>query len=171
MKQFIAIINGPMGAGKTTVAEILKKKVPNTAFISVDKIKWFVSDFDRTSEQNQVAMEVVMAMSKVYLSNGLSIVYDQGLIKPGRFKQITDLAKGKDIKLFHFRLEAPKEILIERIKNRPKPLLASKKVPLERARTNIDKYFENQKDDGIIFNTTILSPEDVADNIRNIINK
>jgi uridine kinase len=45
-KPFLIIIDGPMGAGKSTVARLLQEKIGvKTALISLDVLKRIVSDY------------------------------------------------------------------------------------------------------------------------------
>jgi len=65
------------GAGKSTTARLLSKKLPRTAHIGMDIIKRFVSDFERGTRDNAIAREVTVAMVKKYLELRLSVVLDQ----------------------------------------------------------------------------------------------
>ena len=70
-KPFLIIIDGPIGSGKTTVSELLHKKLRKTALISLDKIKRLVSDYKPMHKYHQLASEVGKAMVKEYLKNEL----------------------------------------------------------------------------------------------------
>ena len=63
MRQFLALVTGPMGAGKTTTANLVHARLPGVALIGRDRIKWFVSHFDRTPEENRIAMAVLLLAS------------------------------------------------------------------------------------------------------------
>lgn len=63
---FLIIIDGPMGAGKTMVAEALFKKVKNVSIIKLDQIKRFYSDFDRNRDFGLgLASAIGVSMTKV----------------------------------------------------------------------------------------------------------
>lgn len=102
MKQFMVLLDGPMGAGKTTVANVLHKKLARTAVVSRDRIKWFVSDFARTREDNELADAVLFAMLKTYADHGLSIVIDHSFIQKGSMKPFVAFAKRKKLRLFSY---------------------------------------------------------------------
>jgi uridine kinase len=94
-KKFIIIIDGPMGSGKTTVATILHKKLKRTAHIGLDRIKWFISDFKRIPEDNEIIRSVVVAMTKEYLKQGISVIVEQGMRKE-RIETLKKIAMQND---------------------------------------------------------------------------
>ena len=59
MKKFIVILDGPMGSGKSTVGELLAKKLRRTALVNEDKIKWFISDFKRSKKDLWAKVEAI----------------------------------------------------------------------------------------------------------------
>lgn len=139
-KQKMIIIDGPMGAGKTTVATLLYKKFNNTAFLGLDRIKWFVSKFPRTNKSNKMTARVILCMCRCYLQHGLPVVIEQSFRKKSTMKSYVDLAKEKKIPLFIYELAAPKEILIDRVKHRPDMCPEKKKLPFWRRLQNINDY-------------------------------
>ena len=46
-KLFLILIDGPMGSGKTTISQILHSKLKRTAYIGLDRVKRFISDFKK----------------------------------------------------------------------------------------------------------------------------
>lgn len=117
MKQFLIIIDGPMGAGKTTVAKLLHEQIKNVAHIGLDRIKWLVSGFRRNKAQNQMTREIVLAMSKEYLKQGVSVIIEQGMKQEqiGIYKKI---AKAAKVNFFMYKLEASKDVLFKRVAQR-----------------------------------------------------
>ncbi len=162
MNKFLVIIDGPMGSGKTTIGKILHNKLKRTAVLSTDKIKFFLSDFERGERDNAISAAVLMQMCKEYIKHNINIVLPQGFWKKGYIDPYIALAKESNLRLFVYQLEAPREVLLERIKARPKPELATTPVPEERILKNINTWEENRYNLGKVFNTKELSSEEIA---------
>ena len=165
MKQFFAIIDGPMGGGKTTVAKLLRNKLSRTAIIGKDRIKWFVSDFDRAPKDVAMTDRVVRAMCKEYIKNGLNIILDEGFMEKRCVLPYIELAKDNEMRLFMYQIEAPRKILLARLSRRPKAEAAKTKVSQAKSLRNITRYFKNKNGGAIIFNSTVLTPRQIANRI------
>ncbi len=139
MKPYMIIIDGPMGSGKSTIAALLNKKLTRTAHLGIDRIKFFVSDFKRDYEDNHMTLLVLLRMIDEYLKNGINILIAQGLYKREHFEPYIKIAKKKNLKLFMYQLEAPKEVLLERILKRPKPAEARTLISKTRVMNNLKK--------------------------------
>jgi predicted kinase len=165
-KPFLAIITGPMGAGKTTIAKIVHEKMPGVALVGRDKIKWFVSHFNRTPEENRVAREVLMAMIREYLKQGVSVMTDEGLMQPGAIDPFIAVATESQVPFFVFQIEAPQEVLLERLAQRPVPAVAKEPMSQERILTNIENYFTNKyASPTAVFDSAQTTSEDIASQI------
>ena len=117
MKKFIVLIDGPMGAGKTTVAKLLHERVKNVAHIGLDRIKWLVSGFRRTKPQNNMTRAVVLSMAREYLKQGVNVVVEEGM-KRNQVTAYKRLAKAMRVKFLMYKLEASKEVLFKRVATR-----------------------------------------------------
>jgi predicted kinase len=142
-KKFIIIIDGPMGSGKTTVATILHKKLKRTAHIGLDRIKWFISDFKRIPEDNEIIRSVVVAMTKEYLKQGISVIVEQGMRKE-RIETLKKIAMQNDAHFLAYQLTASKSVLFERVHQRPH-LSNRPKVTKARIERNYKAYLKSHK--------------------------
>ncbi len=160
-KQFVIILEGPMGAGKTTIASILHPKLPRTALLSMDKIKWFLSDFERNNEDNGLISKVMLSMAKTFLEQGCNVLIEQGFWKKEYVEPYINLANEFRTDLHFYQLEAPIEVLRERAHVRPD---TPGKIPLtkERIENNLKTWKENRYDLGKVFDTTEFSSEEVV---------
>lgn len=165
MKNFLVIIDGPMGSGKTTVGKILHSKLKRTAVISSDKIKFFISDFERGERDNAITGFVLQQMCREYAKQGINIVLPQGFWKKEYVDPYIQIAKENNLKLFIYQLEAPRDVLVERIKNRPTPSTVKTPVPEERIKENLDTWETYRYESEKVFNSLELSPEQIADQI------
>ena len=156
------IIEGPMGAGKTTISDLLHPKLPRTAYLGMDKIKWFLSDFQRTNEDNGLVNRVMHGMAKTFLEEGCNLLIGQGFWKKEYVQPYVDLAEKMKVDLYFYHLEAPVDVLRERIKSRPD---TPNKPPLtdERIEKNLKTWKENKYELGKTFDTTKFSPEEVVE--------
>ncbi|TSC71160.1 MAG: Uncharacterized protein G01um101449_88 [Parcubacteria group bacterium Gr01-1014_49] len=162
MSKFLVIIDGPMGSGKTTIGNLLHSGLKRTAILSTDKIKFFLSDFERGERDNAISAAVLMQMCREYIKHGINIVLPQGFWKKEYLEPYIKLAEENNLKLFVYQLEAPKDVLLERLRNRPKPVLAKTPVPEEKILQNLKTWEENRYDLGKVFDTSKLSSEEIA---------
>jgi adenylate kinase family enzyme len=140
-KRKIILIDGPTGAGKTTTSDLLYKKLPKTAFLGRDRIKWFASDFSRLRKRDiMIADRVVEAMCKQYLDFGLSILIEQCFRRKNVVNPYLVLSRKRKIPLLAYELIAPKKILLHRIKHRPYMCAGKNNLPLWRIHKQIAAY-------------------------------
>jgi len=159
-----------MGSGKTTIGRLLHKKLKRTAILSTDAIKFFISDFKRGERDNAISAAVLMQMCKEYIKHDINILLPQGFWKKGYVQPYIKLAKENNLKLLICQLEAPRDILLERIALRPKPTLAKTPVPKSRVLRNLQTWEENRYEIGKKFDTSKLSPEKIVRLILNDLN-
>lgn len=156
------IIEGPVGSGKTTVGEILHKRLPRTAFVGLDRIKYFLSDFERNKEDNILSMNVVYSMMESYLKQGCNILFPQAIWKKKKLEPYFELARKFNTDVYLYQLEAPREVLLQRIKERRK-LLNLSEFTEGRAEINLTKWENNRYKLGRNLDTTKYSPDEITD--------
>lgn len=165
MKQFMIIIDGPMGSGKTTIGELIHQKLKRTALLSTDRIKWFISDFKRGPEDNALTAKVMMKMCEEYTKQGINLLIPQGFWKREYIEPYLILAKENNLELFFYQLEANTDDLLGRIDKRGKAVLAKTPVPKSRIKNNIKTWAENRYELGKVFDTSKLTAMQVANKI------
>jgi adenylate kinase family enzyme len=164
MRKFLIIIDGPMGSGKTTVAQMLHKKLKRTAHIGLDRIKWFISDFKRIPQDNEIVRSVVAAMMKEYLKHNISVIVEQGMRKE-RIEVLKRAAKKSGARYFAYQLDAPKPLLFKRIRERPK-LSDRPRVSRARIERNYRAYQESHKNPiATVLNAEKLSAKEITNHI------
>lgn len=165
MKTSFIIIDGPMGAGKTTVAALLHPKLRRTAMVANDRIKWFVSDYNRRRKDTDITRKVVLAMCEEYLRNGISILMPQSFVHDSSMALFTRLAKRMRCRLRLYRLAAPRSVLLERVTKRPRAAEARTHLPKSRILRNLRLHAKRHYEGAMILDTSILSPQQVANRI------
>jgi predicted kinase len=159
------LIDGPMGSGKTSVGKILHKKLPRTAMLGMDDIKWCVSDFKRDKEDNRMTSKVVQRMTEEYLKHKINILIPQAFWKKENIDQYIKLAEEAGVKVFIYQMTAPKEVLMERLSKREKPSQAPTPMTQEKIEANYQTWKDNQYGLGKVFDTSKMSSEEIASEI------
>lgn len=119
---YFIIIRGPLGCGKSTIAERLSKTI-NAEYVAVDRI---LDEHDLTKDKEAgyvsqksflKANEIVIPKAKKFLDKGIPVVFD------GNFywkSQIGDLINKLEYPHYVFTLKAPLEVCVERDSKRKK---------------------------------------------------
>lgn len=161
-KQYILIIDGPMGGGKTTIAEILKTKLHGTLFTGLDRVKWLVSEFSRSKDENAAVAHMVQAMSRAALEDGMNVCIEQGFMKSKYLTPYLDMAKEFNIDIHIFQIEAPRDVLMKRIKGRSTPFFAKEPLTTVKIEQNLDNYFDNKYRKAEVINSSGIAPQEIV---------
>jgi adenylate kinase family enzyme len=157
-KNFLLIISGSVGAGKTTTGRILKQHFTRTAVFDMDDIKWQISDFKR-GEDNAIVREGVFSLARNYCKHRINIIIPQTILleEPGKFKE---LAKEFGYTYIQVELYANDDVVMERVlekqKDSPNP------SPKERILRNIAWYKKTTDPEVELLDTSNLKIEDVV---------
>lgn len=165
-KLFLLLLDGMTGVGKTTTSELLSKQIPRVATIGLDKVKLFISDFERGDRDNDIAREIVISMTKIYFDNSISVIVDQP-IKTREIDIFENIARHYSLPIYKVQLFTSPEIAFERIMERMKSWV----VPTseEQVRKNIG-FFKSKKDiDFVQIDTTSKQSEEVTEQILTIL--
>ena len=160
--RFLLIIDGPMGGGKSTVADLLKTKLDSVLFTGIDRLKWSISGFDRSSEGNRLVARLVESLARTALTDGMSVCVEQGFMKAEYMFPFINLAKEIGVRLFVYQIEAPRDILIERLKPRKTPVDAKSPVSMEKIEKNLDNYFNNKYSQAKVIDSGKYSPDEIS---------
>lgn len=157
------LVDGMSGGGKTTTCNLLAQKLPRTAIVGFDKIKKFVSDFERGTRDNQIAREVTEVMVLKYLDLGLSVIVEHPFKNEEEISFYTNVARSRGIPCYKFQLYADPNIALQRVVTRTKENNGD--LPEERAKHNIS-LFESRSNLGFtVIDTTEIEPQKVAEHI------
>ncbi len=115
---FYVVLRGPLGVGKSTVAERLAKKI-GAERILIDRILddhglWYAGRLSEFLKANEFAVKG----ARKFLKKGTPVVLDGNLYWKS---QIEDLIHQLDYRHYVFTLKAPLSVCIDRDGRRPTP--------------------------------------------------
>ncbi|MCH7828471.1 ATP-binding protein [Patescibacteria group bacterium] len=157
------LLNGPIGSGKSTTANLLQSKLKRTAILSVEDIRQLISDFKHNREDHLLTWKIIHSMCDEYFKNGISVLLEQSYCSKDNVNQFLRLAKKHKCSIGFYHLQAPRSILLERIKQRKKDHKTSKAKII----SNIKKHEETTYPDAIVIDTSEMKPVEVAKLILN----
>lgn len=165
MKQFVVILRGASGSGKSTIAKKLRDFKNRVVWLKVDNFKDFFA------EDASLALEYVngasLATLEYLLDQDFSVVVDGIFQDIGPIKIAEEIAKGKSALFKVFQLECSLEILRERDKKRDGVKEGFRKQLSDATIENLYEIVNNNYYQGAIrINTEKKSFEDVVEIIK-----
>lgn len=159
----IILLDGPKGAGKTTVSHILVRRMHKTNALSLDEERRALSHQEKTrTELNNKAFEVLLEKAKRYVGADENVVIDCGLIEE-RMNHFENLAKQSGATLHRFFLNASYEILLDRVRGRDRE--KGKQTNEARFKEVFEIIHSKDLAGFQIIETEKMSPEAIADTI------
>jgi len=155
------VIHGPMGSGKTTLADLLHDEIADTAHFGVDHIKWLVSK--NAPSHTQVAKNMIPLMAEGYLKQGINVIVEQAFTAE-EIKSLELIAQQFNALFLVYSLDTDRETLnkriVERTQKREKP-----EVPIDHINKSYDEYKESLYKGGVSFDSGKVSIREMADKI------
>ena len=168
-KPFLLIIDGMTGAGKTTVAAQISTKIPRVAVIGMDKVKRFISDFERGERDNAIAREIIFEMTKIYFDHNISVIIDQSFKSDNELKLYEKLAYKYSFNIYKVQLFTAPQLAFKRVIDRQKDW--SDKMPKERIKRNISLFKNREKEGFLIIDTSKISSNEIVGKILKLLKK
>ena len=159
----IIFINGTISSGKTTIAKLLQKNIPNTAVVEIDALRSFVSEMS-LEESIPLNLENAVSVIKNFVSKDLNVVVPYPLSEKNYNYFIENLDKLKT-KMLVFTLNPNPDVLIK--SKRGRKLNSWEK---ERIQHHTKMGLTNPSFGQIIDNTN-QTPEETVKIILNSLNK
>lgn len=155
------LLNGAMGSGKSTIADLLKNKLKRTAIIEIEDVRHLVTG----SEDNLLAWDVIYSMCDQYLKSGVNILLKQTVASQEIVNKFLRLARKHKCSIYFYHLQAPKNELLKRIDKRKK----TKNVKKSLISSNLEKHKKISYTGATVINTSKISAADAANFIfRNL---
>ncbi len=170
---FLILVDGPMGSGKTTTTKLLSQKLPDAARIAFPDIKRLIPNYKENEKTLPVIREVMKVMIDKYLELDTSVIVEQ-IAKADGIEILKGIAARHGAKFFAYRLSAPKEVRMERVKERTRGMMEIPELPESKVLElksyfgpNDEFYIINPSNLVSIIDTQELGPEQVVDVIIN----
>jgi len=168
------IFNGPACGGKSTISKELWNELPKTALISLDDIKWLVSDCEKDNLQHiLLAHEIAYQMCETYIKNKKNIIIEKAFCEFKNIEKYIQIAKNNNINHYIFNIEAPLEELEARNQQRNKKIKQTKsnrkQMTKERLIRLFNKYEDNKFSVNKTFDTSTLSEKNIIKEIDELI--
>ena len=154
----IIILNGPRNSGKSTVARILQKKIPNTAHVEVDNLRDFVSWMDGERGAYSLSIENAVLITKNFVKHGLNVVFTY-LLDKSDYKNVMEMLEGVDTKIYVFTLNPDINVVLTNRGNRELSNEEQKRIQYHY------KIGINKPSFGQIIDNTKQTPKETADTI------
>jgi adenylate kinase family enzyme len=151
----VIFINGSINSGKTTVAKLLKQKIPGTAHIEVDDLRAFI-DWMPLEESIPINLDNTALLINSFSKREISSIVTYPL-NQDEFEYLTAKIKSKEV-IYFFTLNPDLEIALS---NRGRELT-------EREKQRIKHHYQikiNNPGFGIVINNTQQTPEETAEKI------
>ena len=74
MQNCIILLDGSKGAGKSTTASLLREKVSDNIFLSLDDIRHSIPNAMATAEYNQLAYDKLLLQAESSIKEGKNII-------------------------------------------------------------------------------------------------
>lgn len=155
----IYLIGGTMGVGKTTTCQVLKKKLPNCAFLDGDWC-WDMDPFQVNEETKAMVMENIIFMLNSFIRCSVyeNIVFCWVMHEQEIMDRILARLELKDCQVFLFSLvDSPKALKIRLQKDIDQGLRTEDVL-----RRSMDRLPLYEKLDTVKIDVSNISPEETA---------
>lgn len=155
----IYLIGGTMGVGKTTTCQVLKKKLPNCAFLDGDWC-WDMDPFQVNEETKAMVMENIIFMLNSFIRCSVyeNIVFCWVMHEQEIMDRILARLELKDCQVFLFSLVASPKALKIRLQKDIDQGLRTEDV----LRRSMDRLPFYEKLDTVKIDVSNISPEETA---------
>lgn len=117
MQNYLILIDGPKGAGKSTLSELLRKKLNNTEFFSIDEERKLIKKSGNRDADNKRAFMAIVEKLEGVFKHKKNAVLDSAVFDD-RLGILEGISKKLEVNLHKFSLTASPEILRARVKER-----------------------------------------------------
>lgn len=119
MKNFLLLLDGPKGTGKSTIASLLTAALGSVVVLSLDVIRRDLPGAQATTEWNKIAFQIILDQATEALSYKKNVIIDCGLTEE-RFETLKKLSQNSGVSLRAYAFIAPYDVLLHRVKERDK---------------------------------------------------
>jgi predicted kinase len=141
--------------------------------VSADRIKWFASGYAKGAYRKEVA-NVVLAVASSALAQGLPLVVEaNAAILKNMWPQYKVLAESRNAGFFEINLEAPLELLKQRLERRIASSISRRKKITLKDSTDLERrydvYRSHKKTTIPTFDSSLMPLDEIAGTIEEMV--
>jgi predicted kinase len=155
-EKLAVIIRGPSAVGKSTIAALLHKKLPNSACIDIDILKRMISE-ESNSDRTKIAHVVALSFTQQLIGGKYNIILEE-IFRDEHYKKFRELLDGAGYRVTSVFLTAPLPTLIERDAGRTNKVKGGEVV------TRLHSEITPRREDYVI-DVMVLTNEEVVEKI------
>ena len=158
-KNYVILLDGPKGSWKSSISLALKNRTSDSIFLSLDLIRRGMN-LKATNENNKIAYKSLLEQTEQAVEEWKNVIIDCGMIEE-KLKALEMTAKNININIYKYFLEAPYDILLQRVKDRD--IKEWKITDEDRFKYTYEMVKSKQFINYTTFDTSKLCTEEIAD--------
>ena len=172
IQPYILLIVGHSCSGKSTLVKKLQSILPGSYHIGFDKIKWWLSGYDREKDIALVR-SLLYGFIEVILKQQLVSIVDIFFRNAEAYAELSTLAESHDYRVISIELHCPEEIRLERFRERVNKAREEKSTQI--SVTDEWVFLKNMKKpmyfpaNSIVFDTSVQSTEEIIKSILTVL--
>ncbi len=111
-------LNGPPGAGKSTVARIVADESPPMLVVEIDEIRTRLANWRTDPETRLRARELAVTMIEDHLAAGHDVIVPQFLGRPEFIRRLADVAAERGAEFHELILDIDPDAAVDRFRAR-----------------------------------------------------
>lgn len=164
------MISGNIGVGKTTLAQNIVKDFDGVS-VSYDGIQHMFERRELTPHFDRLTKDAMLAVSKVVVNQGETLVFDEWLGEPELRKEIIELGRKHNIPIYYVYLKCSIETSILRNERRRTPRETHLIKELNRRSVPLSEKEKDQLAGYIELDTDIMDPLEVYIAVKRLLLK
>lgn len=121
----LILVNGPPGAGKSTLGRLLTAERPLSLLLDIDEIWTNIGGWREHDDAKFLARQLAVTVARTHLSEGLDVIVPQFLGRTDFIVTLEDVARGSGAAFIELLLQVPHETLVHRFEDRRRELAAA----------------------------------------------
>lgn len=118
-KPYILVLSGPAGSGKSTVATILWRELPDRpAYLDVDGLKNLIWEAPSDDAHLDLASRNALSLACNFLDCNRSVIIDKAFGCYSFVAPFVEEGNRRKLPVFYFKFTAPLDVLIQRNRDR-----------------------------------------------------
>ncbi|MCX6788005.1 MAG: AAA family ATPase [Candidatus Kaiserbacteria bacterium] len=160
MKKFLILIDGPKGSGKSTLSNLLRNRLQDIEFFSLDTERGLLKRTSSIENDNKAAFHNMVEKSKAAFALDKHVVIDSGL-SVERIATLEKVSRDYGVHVHKFSLIAPYTVLHSRVRERDE--IKGKDFDKNRFDYTLQAQQSKSFDDFCVIDSDKLSPQEILE--------